>query len=116
MRRPNASTRYDILTSAEAWSLIGTLDAVEFAEVQAEIEKLAWTAFNLRSTQGGTARLNVPTARVGMVCEVDHVARRVTVLSLQRGQGRNRLAATDGEAENPAEHEARASGGAGNKR
>lgn len=93
MRRPNHTTRYDILTSAEAWSLIGTLDADEFAAVQAEIEKLAWSAFSMRSPTGGSSRIHVEAATVGMTCEIDHVSRRVTVLSLSRGSGRNRVTA-----------------------
>lgn len=115
MRRPSSHTRYDILTSAEAWSLIGTLGAEEFASVQAEMEKLAWSAFTLWSQAGGTnSRLNVTTGTVSMVCEVDHAAHRVTVLTLSRGL--RRLAEANDADQSDSQREPRASGGAGKKR
>jgi hypothetical protein len=118
MRRPSSHTRYDILTSAEAWSLIGTLRSEEFAGVQAEIEKLAWSAFALRAPDGkSTTRINIKTDWVTMVCDVDHVAHRVTVVTLMRSE-RVRSAADDDDAEDEAEvrPEPRVSGGAGKKR
>lgn len=118
MRRPTNHTRYDILTSAEAWSLIGTLGAEEFASVQAEIEKLAWSAFTLWSQAGGaSSRLNVTTDTVSMLCEVDHAAHRVTVLTLSRGlRGLAEAGAAEGGAPSKALREPKASGGAGKKR
>lgn len=118
MRRPSSSHRYDILTSAEAWSLIGTLDADEFASVQSEVEKLAWSAFSMRgASSNAITRASVSMRTLAMACEIDHVARRVTVVSLARHQGEKNRIVIDGE-ERPlsAEPEEKTSGGAGKKR
>ena len=89
MRR-SSSSRYDILTSAEAWSTIGTLGTEEFTAVRAEMEKLAWSAFSMPGA--ASTRLNVIAGSVGVMFEIDHASRRVTVLSLSRGaDARNRL-------------------------
>lgn len=99
MRRLSNHTRYDILTSAEAWSLIGTLPSEEFAAVQAEIEKLAWSASTMRQQDGQNGKLSLTTPTIRMVCEIDHATQRVTVLSLARGPARPRAAAQSGGSE-----------------
>ncbi|MFL5322553.1 MAG: hypothetical protein ACJ790_23030 [Myxococcaceae bacterium] len=90
MRRPSSS-RYDIVTSAAAWSQIGTLDSGEFHDLQAELDRLAWGASHMK-TGPATANFRGVVKSDGLLAnyELDHIARRVTVLSVRRMDAQER--------------------------
>lgn len=83
MRRPPRA-RYDIITSAAAWSQIGTLDSAQFHDLQAELDRVAWGASHLRTTTGAAYRGEVRADGVLAEYELDHVAARMTVVAVRR--------------------------------
>lgn len=60
---------------------MGKLDARVFQGLQTELDKLSWSAGHMR-TQSSPARTTLETTELVATCDVDHVARRITLLSI----------------------------------